>query len=41
MWVAEPHLVARKRVDFQSVIFLIVLSALLYFTKKRVWSALR
>ena len=40
MWTAEPHLVARKRVGFQAIIFLIVLSALLYFTKKRVWSAI-
>jgi ubiquinol-cytochrome c reductase cytochrome b/c1 subunit len=39
MWAAEPHLVARKRVGFQVIIFLIVLSGLLYFTKKKVWSA--
>lgn len=41
MWVAEPHLVARKRIGFQVFIFLIVLAALLYFTKRRVWSAIR
>ncbi len=39
-WVAEPHLVARKRIGFQVMIFLIVLAGLLYFTKKKVWSAL-
>jgi cytochrome c1 len=39
MWAAEPHLVARKRIGFQVMIFLIVLSGLLYFTKKKVWSA--
>ena len=39
MWVAEPHLVARKRIGFQVMIFLIVLAGLLYFTKKKVWSA--
>jgi cytochrome c1 len=39
MWAAEPHLVQRKRVGFQVMIFLIVLSGLLYFTKKKVWSA--
>ena len=39
MWAAEPHLVARKRLGFQVMIFLIVLSGLLYFTKKKVWSA--
>jgi len=38
MWAAEPHLVQRKRIGFQVMIFLIVLSGLLYFTKKKVWS---
>jgi ubiquinol-cytochrome c reductase cytochrome b/c1 subunit len=37
MWAAEPHLEARKRLGFQVMIFLIVLSCLLYFTKKKVW----
>ncbi len=37
MWVAEPHLDTRKRIGFQVIIFLIVLSGLLYFTKKKVW----
>jgi ubiquinol-cytochrome c reductase cytochrome b/c1 subunit len=39
MWVAEPNLVARKRMGFQVMIFLLVLAGLMYFTKKRVWSA--
>ncbi len=39
MWAAEPHLEARKRIGFQVMIFLIVLAGLLYFTKKKVWSA--
>jgi len=39
MWAAEPHLVARKRLGFQVMIFLIVLAGLMYFTKKKVWSA--
>ncbi len=39
MWAAEPHLVQRKRIGFQVMVFLIVLSGLLYFTKKKVWSA--
>jgi len=38
MWVAEPHLDARKRIGFQVVIFLIVFAGLLYFTKKKIWS---
>ena len=39
MWAAEPHLEARKRIGFQVMIFLLVLSGLLYFTKKKVWAA--
>ena len=39
MWAAEPKLEQRKRIGFQVMIFLIVLSGLLYFTKKKVWSA--
>ena len=39
MWAAEPKLVQRKRVGFQVLIYLIVLTGLLYFTKKKVWSA--
>ena len=38
MWAAEPHLEARKRLGFQVMIFLIVFSGLLYFTKKKVWA---
>jgi ubiquinol-cytochrome c reductase cytochrome b/c1 subunit len=39
MWAAEPKLDARKRLGFQVMVFLIVLTGLLYFTKKRVWHA--
>jgi ubiquinol-cytochrome c reductase cytochrome b/c1 subunit len=41
MWASEPHLTARKRLGFQVMIFLLVLSGLLYFTKKKVWSAVK
>lgn len=37
MWASEPKLDERKRLGFQVMIFLIVLSALLYFTKKKIW----
>jgi ubiquinol-cytochrome c reductase cytochrome b/c1 subunit len=37
MWAAEPTLDARKRLGFQVMLFLIVLTGLLYFTKKKVW----
>jgi len=39
MWAAEPTLNARKQLGFQVMIFLIVFTGLLYFTKKRVWHA--
>jgi cytochrome c1 len=38
-WASEPTMEARKRIGLQVMIFLLVLSGLLYFTKKRVWSA--
>jgi ubiquinol-cytochrome c reductase cytochrome b/c1 subunit len=38
MWAAEPHLEARKRIGFQVMIFLLVLTGLMYFTKKKVWA---
>jgi ubiquinol-cytochrome c reductase cytochrome b/c1 subunit len=37
VWAAEPKLDERKRLGFQVFIYLIVLSGLLYFTKRRVW----
>jgi ubiquinol-cytochrome c reductase cytochrome b/c1 subunit len=41
MWAAEPHLNARKRVGFQVMVFLVIFAGLLYFTKKKVWSAVK
>ncbi len=38
MWTAEPKLEARKRLGLQVMIFLLVMSGLLYFTKKKVWA---
>ena len=38
MWTAEPQLEARKRLGFQVMIFLVLLSGLLYFTKKKIWA---
>jgi len=39
MWAAEPKLDARKQLGFQVIVFLIVFTTLLYFTKKKVWHA--
>ena len=41
MWTAEPKMMDRKQVGFVSVLFLIVLSALLYLTNKRIWWPLK
>ena len=38
MWTAEPHLEARKKIGLAVVSFLLVFAALLYFTKRRIWS---
>ena len=36
-WSAEPKLEERKRIGFKVIIYLIILSFLLYFTNKRIW----
>jgi ubiquinol-cytochrome c reductase cytochrome c1 subunit len=41
MWTAEPKLMARKDAGFVSVIFLILLSTLLYLTNKRLWAGIK
>lgn len=40
MWAAEPHMEARKRIGLQVMLVLLVLSGLLYYTKKKIWSRL-
>jgi len=37
-WAAEPHLEARHKIGFKVIIFLIILSTLVYFSMKRIWS---
>ena len=37
MWTAEPKMMARKQTGFVAVIFLSVLTVLLYLTNKRIW----
>lgn len=41
MWTAEPQLMARKQTGFLAVMFLGVLSVLLYLTNKRIWSGVK
>jgi ubiquinol-cytochrome c reductase cytochrome c1 subunit len=41
MWAAEPKLAARKEAGFQAVLFLTILSVLLYLTNKRLWAPVK
>jgi len=41
MWTAEPKLMARKHTGFVGVLFLILLTALLYLTNKRIWRPIK
>ena len=38
MWTAEPHLETRHRMGFKAVVYLIILTILVYFSMKRIWS---
>lgn len=38
-WTAEPKMMARKEVGLKAVLFLIVLTSLLYLTNKRIWAS--
>jgi ubiquinol-cytochrome c reductase cytochrome c1 subunit len=41
MWTAEPKMMARKQAGFVGVVFLTVLSVLLYLTNKRIWAPVK
>ncbi|MDO9524989.1 MAG: cytochrome c1 [Gemmobacter sp.] len=41
MWTAEPKMMARKQAGLTAVIFLTVLSVLLYLTNKRIWAGVK
>ncbi|MDJ0827625.1 MAG: cytochrome c1 [Rhodobacter sp.] len=41
MWTAEPKLMARKEAGFVAVLFLSVLTVLLYLTNKRIWAPVK
>ena len=41
MWTAEPKMMARKQVGFVGVMFLTILSVLLYLTNKRIWAPIK
>jgi len=41
MWTAEPKLMDRRNAGFVSVLFLVLLSTLLYLTNKRIWAGIK
>ena len=38
MWSAEPHLESRHRMGFKVIVYLIILTILVYFSMKKIWS---
>jgi len=41
MWAAEPKMMARKETGFTAVLFLVLLSVLLYATNKKLWAPVK
>ncbi|MHC0052245.1 cytochrome c1 [Actibacterium sp. D379-3] len=41
MWTAEPKMMARQRAGFIGVLFLTMLTVLLYLTNKRIWAPIK
>ena len=37
-WAAEPHLEARHKIGFRAIVYLIILTILVYFSMKKIWS---
>ena len=40
MWAAEPHLESRHQMGFKAILYLIILTILVYFSMKRIWSGI-
>jgi ubiquinol-cytochrome c reductase cytochrome c1 subunit len=38
MWTAEPHLESRHRMGFKAIVYLIILTILVYLSMKKIWS---
>ena len=38
MWAAEPHLESRHKMGFKAILYLIILTVLVYFSMKKIWS---
>ena len=41
MWAAEPSLEARHQMGFKAIVYLIILTILVYFSMKRIWSSVK
>lgn len=41
MWAAEPKLMARKQTGFVAVLFLVLITSLLYLTNKKLWAPVK
>ena len=41
MWAAEPHLESRHQMGFKVIVYLIILTILVYFSMKRIWSRIK
>ena len=37
-WAAEPHLEARHKMGFRAIVYLIIITILVYFSMKKLWS---
>ena len=38
MWAAEPHLESRHQMGFKAIVYFIILTILVYFSMKKIWS---
>ena len=41
MWTADPHFAARHQMGFKAIVYLIILTILVYFSMKRIWSRIK
>ena len=37
-WAAEPHLEARHKIGFRAIVYLLIITVLVYFSMKKIWS---
>ena len=37
-WAAEPHLETRHKIGFRAIVYLIIITVLVYFSMKKLWS---